>query len=196
MAVVIALLIAVVIGLAYDKRVAAVFVASSIAVFALLRGIAAGLMALARRLPRTRFTMLRLAIANIYRPGALTPSVVMSLGLGLAVLVTITQIDGNLRRQFLAALPDRAPSFYFIDIPDHRSRPLRRVPQADRAAIDRRGRADAARAHRRRPRRQGGRPQALDRLRMGAAERPRPDLYRRNPQGLEDGRGQMVGRRL
>ncbi len=117
MAVVIALLIGIAIGLAYDKRVATAFVASSIAVFALLRGIAAGLMALARRLPRSRFTMLRLAIANIYRPGALTPSVVMSLGLGLAVLVTITQIDGNLRRQFLAALPDRAPSFYFIDIP-------------------------------------------------------------------------------
>ncbi len=117
MAVVIALLIGVVIGLAYDKRIAAVFVASSILVFALLRGIAAALMVLARRLPRSRFTMLRLAIANIYRPGALTPSVVMSLGLGLAVLVTITQIDGNLRRQFLAALPDRAPSFYFIDIP-------------------------------------------------------------------------------
>ena len=117
MAAVIALLIAVVIGLAYDKRVAAVFVASSVVVFVLLRGIAAALMALARRLPRTSITMLRLAIANIYRPGALTPSVVMSLGLGLAVLVTITQIDGNLRRQFMAALPDRAPSFYFIDIP-------------------------------------------------------------------------------
>jgi putative ABC transport system permease protein len=117
MAVVIALLIAVIVGLAYDKRVASVFVASSIAVFALLRGIAGLLMQLARHLPRTRLTMLRLAIANIYRPGALTPTVVMSLGLGLAVLVTITQIDGNLRRQFLAALPDRAPSFYFIDIP-------------------------------------------------------------------------------
>jgi len=117
MAVVIALLVAVAVGLAYDKRVATVFVASSIVVFALLRGIAAALMALARALPRSRITMLRLAIANIYRPGALTPSVVMSLGLGLAVLVTITQIDGNLRRQFLAALPDRAPSFYFIDIP-------------------------------------------------------------------------------
>ncbi|MBA2401957.1 MAG: ABC transporter permease [Bradyrhizobium sp.] len=117
MAVVVALLITVAIGLAYDKRVAAVFVASSVAVFALLRGVAASLMALARRLPRSNITMLRLAIANIYRPGALTPSVVLSLGLGLAVLVTITQIDGNLRRQFLAALPDRAPSFYFIDIP-------------------------------------------------------------------------------
>jgi putative ABC transport system permease protein len=117
MAVVITLLISAAVGLAYDKRVAAVFVASSIAVFALLRGIAAGLMALARRLPRSRITILRLAIANIHRPGALTPSVVMSLGLGLAVLVTITQIDGNLQRQFLAALPDHAPSFYFIDIP-------------------------------------------------------------------------------
>src|ERR1700712_5905616 len=93
MAVVILALIAVAIGLAYDKRIAAVFVASSVVVFALLRGIAAGLMAVARRLPRTRSTMLRLAIANIYRPGALTPSVVMSLGLGLAGLVTITPID-------------------------------------------------------------------------------------------------------
>jgi putative ABC transport system permease protein len=117
MGLVIVLLVGIAVGLAYDKRVAIVFVMSSALVFALLRGIAAALMALARRLPRSRLTMLRLAIANIYRPGALTPSVVMSLGLGLAVLVTITQIDGNLRRQFLAALPDRAPSFYFIDIP-------------------------------------------------------------------------------
>jgi putative ABC transport system permease protein len=117
MGAVIAVLIAVIVGLAYDKRVATVFVVSAIAVFALLRAVAAILMALARRLPRARITMLRLAITNIYRPGALTPSVVMSLGLGLAVLVTITQIDGNLRRQFMAALPEHAPSFYFIDIP-------------------------------------------------------------------------------
>ncbi|MGE0286325.1 MAG: ABC transporter permease [Bradyrhizobium sp.] len=121
MAAVIATLVAVAIGLAYDKRIAAVFVASSVAVFVLLRAIAAGLMALARNLPRSRITMLRLAISNIYRPGALTPSVVLSLGLGLAVLVTITQIDGNLRRQFLAALPERAPSFFFIDIPSSES---------------------------------------------------------------------------
>ncbi|TKW76529.1 MAG: FtsX-like permease family protein, partial [Bradyrhizobium icense] len=122
MAAVIATLVAVAVGLAYDKRIAAVFVASSVAVFVLLRAIAAGLMALARLMPRSGITMLRLAISNIYRPGALTPSVVLSLGLGLAVLVTITQIDGNLRRQFLAALPERAPSFYFIDIPSSESK--------------------------------------------------------------------------
>lgn len=113
----IATLAGIAIGLAYDKRVALVFVAAAAIVFALLRGIASGLMALARRLPRSRITMLRLAVSNIHRPGTLTPSVVLSLGLGLAVLVTITQIDGNLRRQFSAALPERAPTLYFIDIP-------------------------------------------------------------------------------
>ena len=116
-ALVIAILVAVVIGLAYDKRVATVFVLSSAAIFALLRGISAGLMKIARSLPRTRLPMLRLAIANIHRPGALTPSVVLSLGLGLAVLVTIAQVDGNLRQQFMAGLSEKAPSFYFIDIP-------------------------------------------------------------------------------
>jgi putative ABC transport system permease protein len=117
MAAVITILVAVVISLSYDKRVAAVFVVSAVVVFVLLRGIAEGLMQIARRLPRPRSTMLRLAIGNIHRPGALTPSVVLSLGLGLTVLVTISQIDGNLRRQFLAALPDHAPSFFFVDIP-------------------------------------------------------------------------------
>ena len=39
-----------------------------------------------------RSTPLRLAIGNIHRPGALTPSVVLSLGLGLALLVTLALI--------------------------------------------------------------------------------------------------------
>src|SRR4029078_230431 len=74
-------------------------------------------MAVAKRLPRPRSTALRLAIANIHRPGALTASVVLSLGLGLALLVTVLEVDGNLRRQFIAALPEQAPSFFFLDIP-------------------------------------------------------------------------------
>jgi putative ABC transport system permease protein len=60
--------------------------------------------------------VLRLAVANIHRPGALTPTVVLSLGLGLALLVTVIEIDGNLHREFTAALPDKAPSFFFLDI--------------------------------------------------------------------------------
>jgi len=105
------------IALAYDRRIAAIFVGAALAVFVLLRLVAALLMLGARRLPRPASPVVRLALANIHRPGAVTPSVVLSLGLGVAVLVTVIAIDGNLRRQFLAALPDKAPSFYFVDIP-------------------------------------------------------------------------------
>jgi putative ABC transport system permease protein len=105
------------IELAYDRRIAAIFVAAAVAVFVLLRLVAALLMLGARHLPRPSSPVIRLALANIHRPGAVTPSVVLSLGLGVAVLVTVIAIDGNLQRQFLAALPDKAPSFYFIDIP-------------------------------------------------------------------------------
>ena len=102
--------------LAYDRRIAAMFVAAAAVVFVLLRLVAALIILTARRLPRPRSPIVRLAIANIHRPGALAPSVVLSLGLGLAVLVTVIAVDSNLRRQFLAALPDKAPSFYFVDI--------------------------------------------------------------------------------
>ncbi len=110
-------LASVAVELAYDRRIAAIFVGAAVAVFVLLRLVAALLMLVARRLPRPRSPVVRLALANIHRPGAVTPSVVLSLGLGVAVLVTVIAIDGNLQRQFLAALPEKAPSFYFIDIP-------------------------------------------------------------------------------
>ncbi len=103
--------------LAYDRRIAAIFVAAAAAVFVLLRLVAGFIMTGARRLPRPRSPLVRLALANIHRPGALTPSVVLSVGLGLAVMVAVISIEGNLRRHFLAALPDSAPSFYFVDIP-------------------------------------------------------------------------------
>jgi putative ABC transport system permease protein len=113
---VVAALTAIAIELAYDRRIAAIFVVAAACVFLLLRLVAALLMWIARRLPRARSPVVRLAIANIHRPGTLTPSVVLSLGLGLALLVTVVEIDGNLRKQFLAALPDKAPSFFFVDI--------------------------------------------------------------------------------
>src|SRR6266853_1574855 len=102
---------------AFDRKIAAIFIVAAVTVFGLLRLIASFVMVLASRAPRTRTTVLRLAISNIFRPGALTPTVVMSLGLGLALLVAVLEVDANLSRQFAAAIPERAPSFYFIDIP-------------------------------------------------------------------------------
>ena len=103
--------------LAYDRKIAIVYVGAAAAVFMLLRGVAWLVMAIARRAPHARATSLRMAVANIHRPGALTPSIVLSLGLGIALLVTVFEIDGNLRQQFSHELPAKAPSFYFLDIP-------------------------------------------------------------------------------
>src|SRR5476651_2621414 len=103
--------------LAYDRRVAIIYVGVAAVVFVTLRLVASLLMFAARRAPRARSTVLRMAIANIHRPGALTPTIVLSLGLGIALLVTVIEIDGNLQRQFAAELPAKAPSFYFLDIP-------------------------------------------------------------------------------
>jgi putative ABC transport system permease protein len=110
-------LAAVAVLLAYDRRVALIYVAIAAFVFVTLRFVAMLLMAAARHAPHARSTVLRLAIANIHRPSALTPTIVLSLGLGIALLVTVIEIDGNLRNQFAAELPARAPSFYFLDIP-------------------------------------------------------------------------------
>ena len=116
-----ALIVATLAGLAilfaYDRRLAAIFVGAAAVLFVALWLVAMLAMAIARRLPHVRSTLLRLAIANIHRRGALTPSVVLSLGLGLSLLVTVIEIDGNLHRQFAAALPAHAPSFFFLDIP-------------------------------------------------------------------------------
>jgi len=115
-ALVVGLLATLAIMLAYDRRIAMFFVATAGGVFVALRLVAQLLMSIARRLPHARSMALRMAIASIHRPGALTPTVVLSMGLGLALLVTVVEIDGNLRQQFMAALPEKAPSFYFVDI--------------------------------------------------------------------------------
>lgn len=82
----------------------------------MLRGVSLLISWLARRSPRVNSPALRLAIGNIHRPGALTPSVVLSLGLGLALLVTLALIDGNLRRELTGDMAERAPNFFFVDI--------------------------------------------------------------------------------
>lgn len=116
-AVAIAAFVALAIGTSTVPRIAAIFVGSAAGLFVLLRVLALLAMAGARRLKRPRSTALRLALANVHRPGALTPTVMLSLGLGLALLTTVIEIDGNLHRAFTAALPDKAPSFFFVDIP-------------------------------------------------------------------------------
>ena len=134
-------LVGVALAFAYDRRIALIYIGVMTGIFLLLRGVSWGLMALARRVPRPGNPSLRMALANSYRPGALTPSLVLSLGLGVALLSALAFIDTSLTRQLTQALPQKAPSFFFLDIPNaeaarfdamlHQERPgatLARVP--------------------------------------------------------------------
>ncbi|MBP1805405.1 ABC transporter permease [Rubellimicrobium aerolatum] len=93
--------------------------AAGIAGALLLLALAAALArVLARRLSgRARGRpALRLALGSIGARGGEATPVVLSLGLGLAVLAAVGQIDGNLRRAITGDLPAIAPSYFVVDI--------------------------------------------------------------------------------
>lgn len=110
------LLAALALLVAGDRFVALTFMGGVLFAFIVLRLVGTGLQWAARHAPAVRSTPLRLAIGNIHRPGALTPSVVLALGLGLTLLVALGSIDSNLRRQISGSLPEIAPNFFFLDI--------------------------------------------------------------------------------
>ncbi|MBT2130548.1 ABC transporter permease [Aliiroseovarius lamellibrachiae] len=58
----------------------------------------------------------RMALTAVGGPGGEAGAVVLSLGLGLAVLAAVGQIDNNLRGAISRELPDVAPSFFVVDI--------------------------------------------------------------------------------
>ncbi|WP_324753529.1 ABC transporter permease [Roseovarius sp. Pro17] len=74
-----------------------------------------GLARLARPMARGR-PALGWALAAIAGPGSTATPAMLALGLGLTVLAAVGQIDGTLRGAITNDLPDRAPSFFFIDL--------------------------------------------------------------------------------
>lgn len=102
----------------------------------LFRFAASGVMKLAANMSSKRGGVtsgrptLRLAMANLYRPGNPTTSVVLSLGLGLSVLVCIALLEANLNAQINGELPDQAPSMFFIDIQPNQADDFREIVQA------------------------------------------------------------------
>ena len=115
-AVALAGLVALVILTAEQPRFAAGFCAGAAAALALFRVGAWGLTAVVKRLPRARKPAWRMGLANLHRPGAPTPIMVVALGIGLTTLAAISQIQGNLTAAIGNEMPAAAPNFFFIDI--------------------------------------------------------------------------------
>ena len=99
-----------------DARVTASYLGGLVVSFGLLSVLARGVVALVRRLPRPQNMLLRHALANLARPGSTAISVIMALGLGLALFVTLALTDQIISTELRSGLPDKAPAFFFLDV--------------------------------------------------------------------------------
>lgn len=98
-----------------DKFFAVWFTGGAAAAFLLLLGLSALVKAILSRI-KPRQPEARMAVANITRPGNVSTGILLSLGLGLAVLVAIALVEYNFSRLVNEDLSHEAPSFFFTDI--------------------------------------------------------------------------------
>ena len=103
-----------------DPRFGLGFVAVVALLLALLEGVVRALRLLAPRvaaLPMLagRFE-LRLALANLYRPGSTLRPCLLSLGSALTLLVASTLVVGALLRTVNETIPERSPAMVFYDV--------------------------------------------------------------------------------
>ncbi|WP_298400829.1 FtsX-like permease family protein [Sphingobium sp.] len=112
-----ALLVALVLGTARDPLFSAVVLGAVAAVLLLLLGLGLIVSLLARRLPRPRRPLLRLALANLHRPGAQTAALIVALGLALTLFVTLAGIETSLNAEIRNVVPKKAPAQIVLDIP-------------------------------------------------------------------------------
>ncbi|WP_242097557.1 ABC transporter permease [Sphingomonas sp. CROZ-RG-20F-R02-07] len=116
MALLVAALVALAVLTASDRLLALGFIGAVLAVIMLLWAIGAAIRVVAARLPRPRRPLLRLAVANLHRPGAQTDRLVVALGLGLSLFVALAVIDSSLAFELRNAAPAKAPRFFAIDL--------------------------------------------------------------------------------
>ena len=81
-----------------DRPFALYFCLGALLTLALFRAGASAVMAAARMAAARRPAWLRLGLANLYRPAAATPLLLVSLGLGLTTLSAVALIEGNITR--------------------------------------------------------------------------------------------------
>lgn len=112
-----AAIVALAVGTARDPLFALSFIGAAAALLLILVGLGWLVRRTASRLPRPKRPLLRLAVANLHRPGAATGALVVALGLGLTLFVTLAAIQTSITAEIARTVPQRAPSFFVLDIP-------------------------------------------------------------------------------
>jgi putative ABC transport system permease protein len=87
-----------------------------VGVFAVFLGLGSAIARGARSMRRPRQPELALAIGNLGAPGGLTRSVVLSLGAGLSLLVTVALVDRSIVAEITDRLPEESPNYFVLDV--------------------------------------------------------------------------------
>ena len=124
------LLVALALGTAGDPLFSAAVLGAVGAVLLLLLGIGIAVRRIARRLPRPRRPWLRLALANLHRPGAQTAALIVALGLALTLFVTLAGIETSLDAEIRQVVPKKAPAQIVLDIPASQQQRFRTIARA------------------------------------------------------------------
>lgn len=110
-------IVALAVGTAREPLFALSFIGAAVGLLLILVGLGWLVRRTASRLPRPRRPLFRLALANLHRPGAATGALVVALGLGLTLFVTLAAIQTSITAEIARTVPQRAPSFFVLDVP-------------------------------------------------------------------------------
>jgi putative ABC transport system permease protein len=99
-----------------DRRLGAIFVGVAVVAAGLLVGLAWLVLRAVRLVGQRGSARIRIALANLQRPGAGAQGVIVALGAGLTVLTMVALLERNLAAEIELHLPERAPGVFFIDI--------------------------------------------------------------------------------
>ncbi|NBO18325.1 MAG: FtsX-like permease family protein [Proteobacteria bacterium] len=98
-----------------DRSIALGFIACALVSFVIF-GLVTRLVQRAARRVRPGLPWARMAVANLYRPGAHTLSIMLSTGIGLTVLIALLLVESNFQKEVRETMPAVAPSLFLIDI--------------------------------------------------------------------------------
>ncbi|WP_052071762.1 ABC transporter permease [Sphingopyxis sp. MWB1] len=110
-------IVALAVGTAREPLFALSFIGAAIGLLLVLMAIGWAVRRGASLLPPPRRPLLRLALANLHRPGSATGALVVALGLGLTLFVTLAATQTSITAEVSRTVPQRAPSFFILDIP-------------------------------------------------------------------------------
>lgn len=107
------------------------FLGGAAAVLLLLGALGWSIRRLAARLPRPEKPLLRIALANLHRPGAQTGALVTALGFGLSAFVLLAAIQTSLDANIQSRVPQRAPDYFVLDVPRDRAAEFTRTVERE-----------------------------------------------------------------